>query len=73
MTEKKLICVYLFIFINRFGHLEMPQGKAEVHVNKCVNDPIKSWDIQNTQNCGKLRLLKSQKNQTFYDIFIAPI
>lgn len=61
MTEKKLICVYLFILINRFGHFEMPQGKAEVQVNKSVNTPIKPWDIWNTQNWGKLWLLKSQE------------
>lgn len=65
MTENKLICVYLFILINRFGHLETPQGKAEVQVNKPVNDLIKLWDIQNTQNHGKLRLLKSQEIRFF--------
>lgn len=53
MTEKKLIYAYLFILINRFGHLETPQGKAEVQVNISVKVPIKPWDIQNTQNSGK--------------------
>lgn len=52
MTEKESICVYLFILINRFGHLETPQGKAEVQVNISVKAPIKPWDIQNTQNWG---------------------
>lgn len=48
MTEKKLICVYLFILINSFGHLEMPQGKAKLQVNKFVNTTIKLWGIWNT-------------------------
>lgn len=61
MTEKKLVCVYLFILINRFGHFEMPQGKAEVQVNMSMNAPIKPRDIQNTQSWGKLRPLKSQE------------
>lgn len=52
MTEKKLICVYLFILINRFGHLEMPQGKAEVQVNKSVNDPINPGVFERHKTVG---------------------
>lgn len=65
MTEKKLICVYLFILINSFGHLEMPQGKAELQVNKFVNTTIKLWGIWNTQIWWKLMDTKISKNQIF--------
>lgn len=53
MTEKKLICVYLFILINSFRHLEMPQGKAELQVNKSVNTTI---------NSGVFEIHKNGKN-----------
>lgn len=65
MTEKKLICVYLFILINSFGHLEMPQGKAKLQVNKFVNTTIKLWRIWNTQKMAKINGYQNLKNQIF--------
>lgn len=64
MTEKKLICVYLFILINSFGHLEMPQGKAELQVNKFVNTTINSGIFETNKN-GEINGHQITRNQIF--------
>lgn len=64
MTEKKLICVYLFILINSFGHLEMPQGKAELQVNKFVNTTI-NYGVFETNKNGEINGHQITRNQFF--------